>query len=97
MHVAEKGIVKFRKQLTISPMQGVSIIVFVIPICSQPRVTDSSSLFLCRAKEMGLKLPGYHFVNTCIQILSHGDNDYNKVKLCEHAVAHSGLVNTAKM
>ena len=77
-------------------MQGVSIIVFVIPISSQPRVTDPSCFFLCRAKEMGVKLPGYHFVNTCIEILSH-QNDYNNVKLCEHAVAHSGLVNTAKM
>ena len=73
-----------------------SIIKFLIHICYQPRVTDSSSLFVCRAKEMGLNLPGYHFVNTCIEVLSH-ENDYNNVKLCEHAVAHSGLVSTAKM
>ena len=46
--------------------------------------------FLYRAKEKGVKLPGYHFVDHCIEILSH-DKDYKKVKLYEHAVAHSGL------
>ena len=47
-------------------------------------------LFLCRAKEKGDLLPGYHFVDHCIEILSH-DEDHNKVKTYEHAVAHSGL------
>uniref|UniRef100_UPI0005B2EBEF Chimera protein of Calmodulin, GPF-like protein EosFP, and Myosin light chain kinase n=1 Tax=Rattus norvegicus TaxID=10116 RepID=UPI0005B2EBEF len=48
-----------------------------------------------KAKEKGVKLPGYHFVDHCIEILSH-DKDYNKVKLYEHAVAHSGLPDNAR-
>ena len=52
-------------------------------------------LLLCRAKKKGVKLPDYHFVDHCIEILSH-DKDYNKVKLYEHAEAHSGLPNKAK-
>ena len=47
-------------------------------------------MFLSRAKEKGVKLPGYHFVDHAIEILSH-DEAYDKVKLYEHAVAHSGL------
>ena len=47
-------------------------------------------LFLCRTKKKGVKVPGYHFVNNCIEITSH-DKDYKNVKLYEHAVAHSGL------
>jgi len=43
-----------------------------------------------KAKEKGVKVPGYHFVDHCIEILSH-DKDYNSVKLYEHAVAHTGL------
>lgn len=43
-----------------------------------------------KANEKGVQLPGYHFVDHCIEILSH-DRDHNKVKLYEHAVAHSGL------
>nr|ACV52378.1 fluorescent protein [Lobophyllia hemprichii] len=49
-----------------------------------------------KAREKGVKLPGYHFVKHRIEISSH-DKDYNKVKLCEHAVAHSGLPNNARM
>ena len=40
-------------------------------------------------------MPGYHFVDHCISILNH-DKDYNKVKLYEHAVAHSGLPENVK-
>ena len=49
---------------------------------------------LCRAKKV-VQLPDYHFVDHRIEILSH-DKDYNKVKLCEHAGAHSGLPRQAK-
>uniref|UniRef100_UPI0010F43253 Green to red photoconvertible GFP-like protein EosFP n=3 Tax=Lobophyllia hemprichii TaxID=46758 RepID=UPI0010F43253 len=48
-----------------------------------------------KAKEKGVKLPGAHFVDHAIEILSH-DKDYNKVKLYEHAVAHSGLPDNAR-
>lgn len=47
-----------------------------------------------KAKEKGLKLPGYHFVDHCIEITNH-DKDYNEVELYEHAVAHSGLPDDA--
>lgn len=40
-------------------------------------------------------LPEYHFVDHRIEITSH-DKDYNKVKLHEHAKAHSGLPRLAK-
>nr|AAV66355.1 'Red/Green ancestor' ancestral fluorescent protein variant C09 [synthetic construct] len=43
----------------------------------------------------GVQLPDYHFVDHRIEILSH-DKDYNKVKLYEHAEAHSGLPRLAK-
>ena len=49
---------------------------------------------LCRAKKV-VQLPDYHFVDHRIEIVSH-DKDYNKVKLCEHAEAHSGLPKEAK-
>ena len=52
-------------------------------------------LLLCRAKKEGVELPGYHFVDHCIEILSH-DNEYSKVKLYEYAVAHSGVQRQAK-
>ena len=52
-------------------------------------------LLLCRAKKEGIQLPDYHFVDHRIEILSH-DKDYTKVKLCEHAEAHSGLPRKAK-
>ena len=48
----------------------------------------------CRAKKV-VQLPDYHFVDHRIEILSH-DKDYNKVKLYEHAEAHSGLPRKAK-
>ena len=48
-----------------------------------------------RSRQEGVKLPGYHFVDHNISILSH-DKDYNKVKLYEHAVAHSGLPDNVK-
>ena len=67
-----------------------SVIVFVIRLCTQPSVTNPTRMFLCRANEKGVKLPGYHFVDHCIEIKSH-DKDYDNVKLYEHAVAHSGL------
>jgi len=73
-----------------------SMAAFVIRLRSQPSVnTDPSYLFLCRAKEKDVQLPGYHFVDHCIEILNH-DKDYNKVKLHEYAVAHSGLPPKAK-
>ena len=51
-------------------------------------------LFLfCRAKNPIPQLPGFHYVDHCIQILNH-DKDYMKVKLQEHAKAHSGLPPT---
>ena len=51
--------------------------------------------FTCRAKKV-VQLPDYHFVDHRIEITSH-DNDYNrKVKLYEHAKAHSGLPRLAK-
>ena len=59
--------------------------------------TDPSSFFfflLCRAKKV-FQLPDYHFVDHRIEIVSH-DKDYNTVKLCEHAEAHSGLPKEAK-
>ena len=72
------------------------IAVFFIRLSSQPSVTtDPRYLFLCRAKKKDVQLPGYHFVDHCIEILNH-DKDYNKVKLHEHAVAHSGLPPKAK-
>ena len=40
-------------------------------------------------------MPGYHFVDHCITIVNH-DKDYNKVKLHEYAVAHSGLPDNVK-
>nr|ACV52376.1 fluorescent protein [Scleractinia sp. Lizard Island 35] len=40
-------------------------------------------------------LPNYHFVDHRIEIVSH-DRDYNHVKLCEHAEAHSGLPSSRK-
>ena len=49
---------------------------------------------LCGAKKV-VELPDYHFVDHRIEILSH-DKDYNKVKLYEHAEAHSGLPRPAK-
>ena len=49
---------------------------------------------LCRAKKV-VELPDYHFVDHRIEILSH-DKDYNKVKLYEHAEAHSGLPRPVK-
>ena len=51
-------------------------------------------LLLCRAKKV-VQLPDYHFMDHRIEILSH-DKDYNKVKLHEHAEAHSGLPRQAK-
>ena len=51
-------------------------------------------LLLCRAKKF-VRMPDYHFVDHRIEILSH-DKDYNKVKLYEHAEAHSGLLRQAK-
>nr|BBA16876.1 Mmj-MDM2 [synthetic construct] len=48
-----------------------------------------------KAKEKGVKLPGYHFIDHCIEILSHR-NDYNNVTLFEHAVARSGLQDKEK-
>ena len=51
-------------------------------------------LLLCRAKKV-VRLPDYHFVDHRIEILSH-DKDYDKVKLYEHAEAHSGLPRQAK-
>nr|ACD13193.1 green fluorescent GFP-like protein [Favites abdita] len=47
-----------------------------------------------KAKKV-VQLPDYHFVDHCIEIVSH-DKDYNNVKLCEHAEAHSGLPKEAK-
>ena len=67
-----------------------STIAFVIRLCSYQGSLIRVRLFLCRAKEKGVQLPGYHFVDHSIEILSH-DKDYDKVKLYEHAVAHSGL------
>lgn len=64
--------------------------VFVIRLFIEPSLTIPSCLFLCRAKEKDVQLPGYHFVDHSIEILNH-DIDYNKVELYEHAVAHSGL------
>lgn len=49
---------------------------------------------LGRAKKV-VQLPDYHFVDHRIEIVSH-DKDYNNVKLCEHAQAHSGLPKEAK-
>ena len=51
-------------------------------------------LLHCRAKK-AVQLPEYHFVDHRIEITSH-DKDYNKVKLGEHAEAHSGLPRQAK-
>ena len=51
-------------------------------------------LLFCRAKK-AVRLPDYHFVDHRIEIVSH-DGDYNHVKLCEHAEAHSGLSRQAK-
>ena len=65
-------------------------IVFVIRLCPYPVSLIRVRMFLSRAKEKGVKLPGYHFVDHAIEILSH-DEAYDKVKLYEHAVAHSGL------
>nr|ABN41777.1 green-to-red photoconvertible GFP-like protein [Catalaphyllia jardinei] len=48
-----------------------------------------------KTNQEDVKLPGYHFVDHCISILSH-DKDYTKVKLYEHAVAHSGLPDNGK-
>ena len=67
-----------------------SEITFVIRLCPYPGSLIQVRLFLCRANEKGVQLPGYHFVDHCMKILSH-DKDYNKVKLYEHALAHSGL------
>ena len=67
-----------------------SEIAFAIRLCPYPVSLIRVPLFLCRANEKGVQLPGYHFVDHCIEILSH-DKDHNKVKLYEHAVAHSGL------
>uniref|UniRef100_UPI00015363DD fluorescent protein n=1 Tax=Dipsastraea favus TaxID=1869259 RepID=UPI00015363DD len=47
-----------------------------------------------KAKKV-VQLPDYHFVDHRIEITSH-DKDYNKVKLYEHAKAHSGLPRLAK-
>nr|ABB17968.1 green fluorescent GFP-like protein [Oxypora echinata] len=47
-----------------------------------------------KAKKV-VQLPDYHFVDHRIEIMSH-DKDYNNVKLCEHAEAHSGLPGQAK-
>ena len=58
------------------------------------RIADSNFFLLCRAKKV-VQLPDYHFVDHRIEIVSH-DKDYNKVKLCEHAEAHSGLPKEAK-
>nr|AUD11405.1 green fluorescent protein [Micromussa lordhowensis] len=46
-----------------------------------------------KAKNPVSPLPHYHYVDHCIQILSH-DKDYMKVKLQEHAKARSGLPPT---
>ena len=62
---------------------------------TQPSVIDPSCLYLHRSRQEGVELPGYHFVDHCISILNH-DKDYNKVKLYEHAVAHSGLPDNVK-
>ena len=51
-------------------------------------------LLLCRAKK-AVRMPDYHLVDHRIEILSH-DKHYNKVKLYEHAEAHSGLPRQAK-
>ncbi len=51
-------------------------------------------LLLCRAKKV-VRMPDNHFVDHRIESLSH-DKDYNKVKLYEHAEAHSGLPGQAK-
>ena len=51
-------------------------------------------LLLCRAKAV-VRMPDCHFVDHRIEILNH-DKDYNKVKLYEHAEAHSGLPRQAK-
>jgi len=48
----------------------------------------------CKAKKV-VELPDYHFVEHRIEILSH-DKDYDKVKLYEHAEAHSGLPRQRK-
>ena len=58
------------------------------------RIADSNFFLLCRAKKV-VQLPDYHFVDHRIEIVSH-DKDYNKVKLREHAEAHSGLPKEAK-
>uniref|UniRef100_UPI000620A936 Photoconvertible fluorescent protein n=1 Tax=Dipsastraea favus TaxID=1869259 RepID=UPI000620A936 len=47
-----------------------------------------------KAKKV-VQLPDYHFVDHSMEITSH-DKDYNKVKLYEHAKAHSGLPRLAK-
>nr|BAD95669.1 photoconvertible fluorescent protein [Dipsastraea favus] len=47
-----------------------------------------------KAKKV-VQLPDYHFVDHQMEITSH-DKDYNKVKLYEHAKAHSGLPRLAK-
>ena len=69
--------------------------VFVICLSAQSSVTDPSCVYLYRAKEKGVKMPGYHFVDHCIRIVDH-DKDHTKVKLHEYAVAHSGLPDNAK-
>nr|AAU04449.1 green fluorescent protein G1 [Orbicella faveolata] len=53
---------------------------------------DSKTTY--KAKKV-VQLPDYHFVDHRIEIVSH-DKDYNKVKLYEHAEAHSGLPRQAK-
>ena len=67
----------------------------VVCLFTMPRIADPFSIFsLCRAKKV-VQLPDYHFVDHRIEIMSH-DKDYNNVKLCEHAEAHSGLPRQAK-
>ena len=67
-------------------------ILIVTCLCILPVSLIEVRLLHCRAKK-AVQLPDYHYmyIDHCIETLSH-DKDYNKVKLCENAVARCSLL-----